>query len=125
MTEVVKNLGGRPVLKTDWDLLHKVLSRGGRMADCVYFTGLSASTIERRIRDEHDMTFNDYRELHLSQTRAKILDKQIEVALEGDPTMLKHLGEHLCGQITKTQNLNVNTSVEDYLRRLDKELNAG
>jgi hypothetical protein len=129
MTEIVKNLGGRPIIETDWELLNKVLARGGRMEDCVYLVGLSASTIERRIREEHDMTFSNYRDLQLTGIRMKILDAQIDKAInEKDTVMLKHLGEHLCGQVPKSQNqnLNVNTSVEDYIRGLRSgDINAG
>lgn len=124
MTEIVSNSRGRPCIIFDWDLLNKILSRCGRMPDCVFYLGISASTIERRIRDEFDMTFNEYRDLQMSDVRMKISDKQIEVALKGDPTMLKHLGEQYLGQSAKNQNLNVNTSVEDYLRQLHGEANG-
>jgi hypothetical protein len=90
----------------------------GKCLTASFFLGVSASTIERRIRDEYDLTFNEYRDLKLTSLRMKILDKQVEVALKGDPTLLKHLGEQYLGQSTKNQNLNLNTTVEEYLRKL-------
>jgi hypothetical protein len=89
------------------------------MPDCVYYMGISASTIERRIRDEFDMTFNAYRDLKMTDVRMKISDKQIEVALQGDPTLLKHLGAQYLGQSDKNMNLNAAVSVEDFLRKLN------
>lgn len=119
MTDIEHSSRGRPLIKFDWSLLDKVLARGGRMPDCVYLTGVSASTIERRIREEHDCTFNEYRDQMMTDIRMRILDTQIDVALKDrDSAMLIHLGKQYLGQSEKSQNLNVSTSVEDYLRGL-------
>lgn len=119
MTDLLSTSRGRPLIEFDWNLLDKTLSRGGKMADCVYFLGVSASTIERRIRDDMGMTFSDYRELQLTGLRMKILDTQADVAIKDrDSAMLIHLGKQLCGQSDKTQNLNVGVSIEEYLRQL-------
>lgn len=120
MTDFFSVSRGRPLVEIDWALIDRILARGGKMPDCVYLTGVSASTIERRIREEMGMTFNDYRQLQLTSLRLKILDKQVEVAMEGDSAMLKHLGEQYCDQSTKNQNLNVTASVEDFLKALDQ-----
>lgn len=119
MTELERNSRGRPLIEFDWDLLNKTLARCGRMPDCVYFLGVSASTIERRIRDEYGMTFNEYRDLHMTGTRMKIMDAQLKVGIEMlEPSMLIHLGKQYNGQSDKHQNLNVSASVEDYLRSI-------
>lgn len=119
MTEKKDVTRGRPVIIFDWKLLDKTLARAGKMSDCVYMLGVSASTIERRIREEYDMTFNEYRDLQLTDLRLRIFDKQVEVALAGSETLLKHLGENLLGQSQKNQNLNIGVSIEDYLRQLN------
>ena len=129
MSEIAEAKKGRPFLTIDWEMINKILSKGGRVPDVVFLTGVSAATLARRIQDEHGLTFSEYRELQLSETRMKILNTQLEVALEKkDPMMLKHLGEHFCGQVSQThnKNLSVTTSVEDFFRKLHEEdQNAG
>lgn len=122
MTEIDRSSRGRPLIEFDWTLLNRTLARAGKMPDCVYLMGISASTIERRIRDEHGMTFNEYRDLHMTGLRMRILDKQVDVAINGgDSAMLIHLGKQFNGQSDKNQNLNVNASVEDFLRSLHNQ----
>lgn len=107
---------GRPRQIRDWVLIDKILSLGGRMPQVCYLTGVSKFTITEWIREEHDMTFSEYRESRLSGTVLKIFEKQLEVAMKGDVQMLKHVGEHLGGQVPKAQNLVATSTVEDFIR---------
>jgi hypothetical protein len=98
------------------------------MPDCAFLLGVCASTIEKRIRAEYDQTFSEFRDEHLTNVRMRILEAQFEKAFKDkDTQMLKHLGEHFCGQVSKSQTLNLNATigVEEYLKRLNEGPDAG
>jgi len=55
-------------------------------------------TVERRIRERYDSTFVEYRDKKLDETRIKLFDKQVKVALSGNATLLIWMGKQLLGQ---------------------------
>jgi hypothetical protein len=57
--------------------------------------------IERRIFDRYGLNFRQYRDKRLNKLRIKVMQKQVETALEGNPTMLIWLGKNLLGQTDK------------------------
>lgn len=55
---------------------------------CADYLGISEDTIENRLREDHDMTFTEYRELKNARVGLKLQQKAVEQALKGNNTML-------------------------------------
>ena len=67
------------------------------LKDTAAFFKCSEKTIERFIRDKHNLTFVDFRDQNMVHTRHGIIRKAIEKALAGDNTMLIFCLKNLCG----------------------------
>jgi len=64
---------------------------------------VSEKSLERFIRREYDMTFDAFRDKGFVKTKLALKRKQIEMALDGDRTMLIWLGKQLLGQTEKIE----------------------
>lgn len=85
-------------MEIDWKMLDGLLQFGARLVDCSELMQCSDETIQRRIRDKYDITFTEYRNRKLSKTRLRLAQKQFDLAMEGNTTMLVWLGKNLLGQ---------------------------
>lgn len=94
---------GRPEKELDWYLLDSILQFGAKLIDCSEICKMSEDSIQRKIKEAHGCTFSEYREKKLSNTRVKLLKKQIEVALSGNVPMLIWTGKQLLGQFDKQE----------------------
>lgn len=77
-----------PKIELDYKELNALLQFKVTLAFVADYLGVSRDTIIRRIREDHDLTFNEYHELRVSRTATKLQQKAIEMALKGDRTML-------------------------------------
>lgn len=98
---MTKNKGGRPKKAFDWDKLDAILQYGAWCVDCADILDVSKDTVERRIKEKHGLTFDEYRHMKMSRTRMRLAQKQIEAALAGNVTMLIWLGKQYLGQQDK------------------------
>ena len=72
----------------NWDKLDAMLQFKVPLSFCADYLECSEDTIERRIRDEWDMTFSQYHALKMQRTSVKLQQKAIEMAIAGHATML-------------------------------------
>lgn len=71
------------------------------LADCAAFFKCSEDTIERRIKSHYNLTFAEFREQNMTQTRYGLIRKAIQKAETGDNTMLIFCLKNLCGWTDK------------------------
>lgn len=103
---------GRPEKELDWSKLDAVLQFGARLLDCQGILDIGEETIQKKIRAKYNLTFGEYRELRMSTMRAKLLQKQFDVAMQGNVTMLIWLGKQHLGQVDKLETENVTASIQ-------------
>lgn len=127
------NKGGRPPTEINWEALDGVLQLGARLIDCVDLVGVSDVTIQNKIKEKYGLTFSEYRELKMSKMRMKLLQKQYEVAMNGNVALLIWLGKQHLGQsdkqeIVTDQKVNLKMSAEEkkemakaYLKNITEE----
>lgn len=76
------------------------------LADTAAFFECSERTIERYIKDNFQLTFVEFREQKMVHTRHGLIRKALEMAMNGDRTMLIFSLKNLCGWADK-QDLNI------------------
>lgn len=104
--------------KFDWDVLNAILQYGSSLADASDIIGVSEDTIERRIKKQYKLKFAEYRQKKMSKTRYKLRQKQIEVAMSGNVTMLIWLGKNLLDQADKQE---IDTNINEIKINISKE----
>ena len=72
----------------NYDALDALLQFKTTKKFCADYLKVSEDTIERRLREEHDMTFKQYHELKMGRTAVKLQQEAINQALKGNTTML-------------------------------------
>jgi hypothetical protein len=63
----------------------------------------SDETLERRIKEKYDIGWTEYYEKHRGTGLVSLRRKQLEVALEGNPTLLIWLGKQFLDQKDKQE----------------------
>ena len=110
---------GRPRKEIDWTQLDSLVMLNASLTFCAErqllkwgeqpnFKTIKAAMeiIERRIEENYRITFTEYKEQRKDPVRMKLLQKQIDIALNGNVTMLIWLGKQMMGQSDKIdQNL--------------------
>lgn len=95
---------GRPLLDIDVEEVKRLASIGASERDYGDWFGCSGSTIVKR--------FSDVIAKHNGRTRSKLRQKQIQLALEGDKTMLIWLGKQMLGQ-TESPSVAIQNNVQN------------
>jgi hypothetical protein len=103
--EPVKAKSGPKPKEFKWDVFDAIMAVGGNLSDAVEIIGLSADTIQRRVKEEKFMTVTDYRNQKMARRRIQLLNKQWETAMSGNVVMQIWLGKQLCGQSDKIADL--------------------
>ena len=87
------------------DLSHETLVKLMRFKPSLQETAIwfnvSEDTIERRVKKFERMTFSNFREKYSSNLRVKLQEKAIEMALNGNATMLIFSLKNICGWMDK------------------------
>jgi hypothetical protein len=98
----VKNVSrGRPRVEIDWDKLNVILQFKPTREVCSDILGVSHDTLEARIREKYDCTFQDYRARKMAPVKIRLVKTAIEKAMRGDNTMLIFCLKNLCGWADK------------------------
>lgn len=82
----------------DWKVLDAILQFKPSREDCCSILNCSDTKLETSIRKKYDMTFREYRNFRMGRTRVKLAQKQFDVAMSGNTTMLIWLGKNWLGQ---------------------------
>lgn len=103
--------------------------------DAAAYFQCSVDTIERRIKEETGLTYVEFKEKHMANTRLTLVQKALKMAEEGDSTMLIKCLKHFCGwsdkseggvQVNVQNNVNQNVNVtqvdlEDRIKQIKGE----
>jgi len=102
MTDEV-NKGGRPRKELDYDLLDACCEIMCTGEECAALQGMSYDTLDRRLKEEHDLSFADYFKQKSAPGKMSLRRKQYSAAMEGDKVMLVWLGKNWLGQADKIE----------------------
>lgn len=91
-----KEGAGRPRVEIPLGELEKLASFGCTIEEAAGFFGVSLRTMNRRIEEEVD--FARAWEKGKASMKCSLRRKQVQIAMEGNPTMLIWLGKMLLGQ---------------------------
>lgn len=95
------NRVGRPEKEFDWKVLDSILQFGANLIDCSELLDVSEDTVQRKIKSEYGCTFSEYRTKKMGRMRVKLLQKQYEMAQNGNVALLIWLGKQHLGQSDK------------------------
>lgn len=81
----------------NWQVLDAILELNAKQRFCAEKLNVSEDTIERRIREEYNMTFAEYRDKRRDNVRIKLVETALDKALTGNITMLIFCLKNYCG----------------------------
>jgi AraC-like DNA-binding protein len=82
--------------KIDHEKIKKLMAFKPTLRDCAGFFNCSEDTVSRHVEKIEGMSFFDFREKYLGNTRIKLQQKAIQMALTGDRVMLIFALKNLC-----------------------------
>lgn len=89
---------GPAIDSIDGNKLKALMRMKPRLEDTAILMDVSAKTIERFIRQEFDMTFRDFRELHMVHCRHELIRTAFEIATgDKNVVMLIFCLKNMCG----------------------------
>lgn len=94
---------GRKKIDIDWKLLDGVLQYKPSMADCEEHLGCSHDVIEKNIKEKFGLTFVEYRDRKMKNTRMKLVQRALKMAFNENPTMLIFCLKNLCNWSDKVE----------------------
>jgi len=89
---------------------------------CAEYIGVSEDAIDRRLREEHNMTFTEYHAMRLERTAVKLQQKAIEMALAGNTVMMIFSLKNLAGWSDKLETRVDSTLIQINIDNDDNEL---
>lgn len=110
---------GRPKKVLNMDQLKQLMRLRPTLADTAAFFEVTERTIERKIREEWDKTFVEFREENMVHTRLGLVRKMVEKAMAGDNYMLIWCSKNILGWSDKHTNeitsstININVDKQD------------
>ncbi len=88
---------GRPMVQIDLEKLKALMRLKPSLEDTAIFFECSPDTIERTIKREFKLTFAEFREQNMVQTRFALVRTALQKAQKGDNVMLIFCLKNLCG----------------------------
>ena len=98
---MAKKLTGRPPgphINIDWDKVDRLLEAGCNGEQVAARFGIHADTLYRRTEKDKGVSFAAYQRQKRANGDSLLAQKQMEVAMKGDKTMLLWLGKQRLGQ---------------------------
>jgi len=109
MAKVVKD--GK--ININYEVLDALLQHKITKKFCAEYLGVSEDTLERRLREDFDMTFKEYHALKLQNTSYKLQQQAIKMALKGNAVMMIFCLKNLSGWSDKSESeLKIKSNVE-------------
>jgi hypothetical protein len=90
-------------VEIDWEVLDAILQFGPTKGVCSDILGVSPDTIEARIKEEHGLTFTEYKDKRMGKVKIKLQQKALDMALKGHATMMIFCLKNLCGWVDKVE----------------------
>ena len=75
-----KNLGGRPKIDLDWELLDNLCAHTMKLADCAEIMKVSEDTIQNKIKEKEGVSFSVYRDKKLAKTRLTLVQRALKMS---------------------------------------------
>lgn len=94
---------GRPRKGINWLIFDALCAVQCTRDEIASYFHVSADTIERRVRELHNMTFAQYFATHRGAGYASLRRKQYQLALKGNPALLIWLGKQWLGQADRAR----------------------
>jgi len=114
-----------PKIELNYDKLNALLQFKTTIEFAADYLEVSRDTLIRRIKEDHGMTFKEYSDLKRQRTATKLQQKAIEMALQGNTTMmifaLKNLAMWSDKQEIQQQVSAQVEPIEKYLKRIKKQ----
>lgn len=89
---------GRPKKELNWEEFERLCGLHCTLSDIAGWFGVSEDTIERRVKEDHGITFAEYFKKHAALGKTSLRRLQWESAQKGNVTMLIWLGKQLLNQ---------------------------
>lgn len=96
-----ENKGGK--IKVNYEVLDALLQHKITKKFCADYIGISEDTLERRLREDFDMTFKEYHALKMENTSYKLQQQAIKMALKGNAVMMIFCLKNLAGWKDKAE----------------------
>ena len=93
----------RPKADIDWKRVDELLEADCEGTEIAAALGINPLTLYRRCETDHKVIFSKYLQEKKASGNSLLKEKQFDIALEGDKTMLIWLGKQRLGQSDKTQ----------------------
>ncbi len=99
------NAGGQPPTKEiKWEALEALLNMQGTAEECGAVLGVSADTLDRRVREKYGVTFAEYSREKRAAGRMSLRRAQWVTATQNkNPAMQIWLGKNMLGQTDKQE----------------------
>ncbi len=106
--------GGRPrsdLLTTEahWYELERLLKMQCGIREIAGFFNVDKETLAKRVEEVTGIPYGEYAAMVKPTGLIPLRRKQLEVAMKGNPVLLKHLGAHLLGQTTNRSEQTIRT----------------
>jgi hypothetical protein len=93
-----KSLAGRPPKSIDWNLVEQYLLEGSSGQEIAQIFGIHADTLYDRCQKDFGINFSELSQTNYQKGNQIIRNKQLEVATNGNTSMLIWLGKQRLGQ---------------------------
>lgn len=94
----------RPRKEFNWDEFDKLCGIHATQREVADWFEMSEDTVERRIREQFDLSFAEYVKQRQAPGKISLRRKQYEMAMNGNITMLIWLGKQYLGQADKQEH---------------------
>lgn len=84
---------GRKEIPIDWEKTNKLFEKGCLGTEVAAYWGMHEDTLYRRVKEKYKMSFTEYMQQKKSRGNSILREKQYDVALEGDKSLLIWLGK--------------------------------
>ncbi len=89
---------GRPRKELDFPQFEKLCAICATEEEIAHWFDMSEDTLNRRCQENYGVTFSEVYKKYSDEGKMSLRRKQIQVAMDGNPTMLIWLGKQLLGQ---------------------------
>lgn len=107
---------GRPVgsiIEIDMDKLQALMQLSPSREEAASVMGCSVDTIERRIKENTNLTFNEFKEMHFVPTKMSLKQLALKLAKDGNETMLMYLLRATTDWTDRAQSGGVQVNVQN------------
>lgn len=120
------NKVGRPRIEINYEVLDALLQFKTTKKFCAHHMGMSEDTLENRLMEDHGMTFTEYHEMKISNISAKLQQKALNMAFNGNTVMMIFALKNLSKWTDKQEiSHSVANNYEAQLRKLEEEYERG